>query len=277
MTVCLSTQFVPFASPPEIGRLQLVQTAALAGPAWRATSTKPAVLDCPRRPDEIANNEIALSDDGRMLAVHCGDGDILVWRAGSRHVAGRIDGSGPTAINRDATLVAVSPSPNDVRLWDPAVNRVVQTVDGESGRHDHVRFSPDGRLLAVADEDGTIRVWTIASDDDPVVLTGTVGQTRAISFSPDGKLIAAAGTDNVMRLWNTDGSGEPLTFDHPADARQLAFSADGRQLITLYGATIRFTPCEVCGPIDEVLALAGQRTTRDFTPEERAKYLRQPG
>ena len=80
-----------------------------------------------------------------------------------------------------------------------------------------------------------------------------------------------------MRLWNTDRSGEALTFDHPTGARQIAFSADGRQLITLHGATARFTPCDVCGPIDEVLTLAGQRTTRDFTPEERAKYLRAPG
>jgi WD40 repeat protein len=123
-----------------------------------------------------------------------------------------------------------------------------------------------------------IRVWTIAGNDNPTLLTGTVGHTEAISFSPDGKLIAGVGTDGVVRLWNTDGSGEPLTFDHPPGARQLAFSADGRQLITLYGdRKVRFTPCEVCGPIGDVLALARQRTTRDFTPEERAKYLRDPG
>ena len=81
-------------------------------------------------------------------------------------------------------------------------------------------------------------------------------------------------SSDVVRLWNTDRSGEALTFDHPTGARQIAFSADGRQLITLHGATARFTPCDVCGPINEVLTLAGQRTTRDFTPEERAKYLR---
>ena len=66
-------------------------------------------------------------------------------------------------------------------------------------------------------------------------------------------------------------------LNHPTGTRQLAFSADGRSLITLYGANIRTTTCEVCGPIDEVLALAEQRITRDFTPEERAKYLRGPG
>ena len=60
-------------------------------------------------------------------------------------------------------------------------------------------------------------------------------------------------------------------------ADPLTMFADGRQLITLYESAVRITPCEVCGPIDDVLALAGQRTTRDFTPEARAKYVRESG
>jgi WD40 repeat protein len=201
-----------------------------------------------------------------------------VWRAGDRQPAGRIDGLGPIAVSPDASLVALFQDSPDVVLWDPAANRVVRTLKGHSGIADHVRFSPDGRLLAVASNDGTIRVWNLAAaGDDPVLLTGTVEHTTAISFSPDGRLIAGVGTDGVVRLWSTDGSGEALAFDHPAGTRQIAFGADGRQLITLVGADVRSTPCEVCGPIGEVLALAGQRTTRDFTPEERAKYLREPG
>jgi WD40 repeat protein len=167
--------------------------------------------------------------------------------------------------------------PHGLVLWDRAAGRVARTLQGQSRIPDHIRFSPDGRLLAVAGDDGTIRVWTVAGNNDPIVLTGTLGRTAAISFSPDGKLIAGVGTDDVVRLWNTDGKGEPLTFDHPTGARQLAFSADGKQLITLYGKTVRFTPCDVCGPIDEVLALAEQRTIRDFTPQERTRYLREPG
>lgn len=105
------------------------------------------------------------------------------------------------------------------------------------------------------------------------VLTGALGHTTAISFSPDGTRLAGIGTDNLVRLWNTDGSGEALTFDHPAGTQQLAFSADGRHFVTLYGANVRLTPCEVCGPIADVLALASRRATRELTAEERATYL----
>ncbi|MEV4351831.1 hypothetical protein AB0J83_45845 [Actinoplanes sp. NPDC049596] len=42
------------------------------------------------------------------------------------------------------------------------------------------------------------------------------------------------------------------------------------------GSIVRFLPCPVCGPVADVLTLAEQRTTRDFTPQERAQYLRGP-
>jgi WD40 repeat protein len=245
---------------------------------WRtAAGDEPTVLECRRRPGMISDNEAVLSADGHVLAANCNDNEIRVWRAGDRRVAGRVQGLGPIAVNGDATLVAMfRATDGGLVLWDPAAGRVVRTLKGQHGSAEHVRFSPDGRLLAVAGDDGAIRVWTVAGDDEPTVLTGTVEHTAAMSFSPDGRLIAGVGTDDVVRLWNTDGSGEALTFAHP-HVRQVAFSADGRQLITLYGASVRFTECEGCGPIDDVLALAGRRAARDFTPEERAKYLHEPG
>ncbi|WP_328470806.1 hypothetical protein OHA21_05495 [Actinoplanes sp. NBC_00393] len=242
---------------------------------WQtAAGTEPATLECGRRLAMFTTNQAVLSDDGHVLAVDCGDLQIRVWRAGDRQVVSRAAGSGPIAINHDGTLMAMLQQSQELVLWDPETGRTVRTLQGHSGHPDQIRFSRDGRRLAVAGDDGAIRVWAIDRDEDPVVLTGTVGTISAMSFSPDGKLIAGVSTDDVVRLWNTDGNGEVLTFDHPADARQIAFSADGLQLITLHGTTVHFTPCEVCRPIDEVLALARQRTTRDFTPQERAKYLR---
>ncbi|GAA4605345.1 WD40 repeat protein [Actinoplanes octamycinicus] len=244
---------------------------------WRAgDGAGPAVRECPRR-SQVTTNSAAFSADGTVLAVDCGDGEMMLWRAGNPRVADRISGYGPIAISPDATLVALSQSTNDVVLWDPAAGRAVRTLRSQSMTADHIRFSPDGRLLAAVGEDGAVRVWSVTGDGEPVVLTGAIEHLTAIAFSPDGRLIAGVGTDDVVRVWNTDGTGEALTFDHPTGARQLAFSADGRRLISLSATTVRVTPCEACGSIDEVLSLAHQRTTRDFTPQERAKYLREPG
>ncbi|MBM2614506.1 hypothetical protein JIG36_02910 [Actinoplanes sp. LDG1-06] len=243
---------------------------------WQmASGEKPAVVECPRTPDLVTTNDADLSDDGRLLVVNCGDGEIRLWRSGDRRAAAVIAGVGPTAVSPDSTRVALveeSPGSQNIQLWDPVTGKVTRTVENRI-RPDDLRFSPDGKLLAAAGEDGAIRVWPTDRKADPVKLTGIVERTSTVSFSPDGRMIAGIGTDGSVRLWNTDGSGEALALDH-LDARQLAFSADGRRLITLYGASVRFLPCEVCGPIDDVLELADRRTTRDFTAEERAKYLR---
>lgn len=69
------------------------------------------------------------------------------------------------------------------------------------------------------------------------------------------------------------GVGEDGLVTRPRPALT-AFSPDGRTVLTVQdGDSIRSTDCEVCGPVSEVAALAERRSTRDFTPAERAKYL----
>jgi WD40 repeat protein len=57
----------------------------------------------------------------------------------------------------------------------------------------------------------------------------------------------------------------------------VAFSPDGQQIASSsFDATVRVWTCEVCGPIEEVLALAEQRITRELTCEEQETFLHEP-
>jgi hypothetical protein len=52
------------------------------------------------------------------------------------------------------------------------------------------------------------------------------------------------------------------------------FAPNGTDLITTHDDhTTRTWPCEICGPITNVLALATTRTTRQLTTGERRVYL----
>jgi WD40 repeat protein/serine/threonine protein kinase/tetratricopeptide (TPR) repeat protein len=66
------------------------------------------------------------------------------------------------------------------------------------------------------------------------------GAVRCVASSPDGTTVATGGTDQTARLWDaTSGQliGAPLM--HPATVRAMAFSPDGRALLTAAGGAAR--------------------------------------
>lgn len=50
------------------------------------------------------------------------------------------------------------------------------------------------------------------------------------------------------------------------------FSPDGMRVLTVGRDAVHVNDCEVCGSLDELVALAEQRVTRELTDEERARY-----
>jgi len=53
-----------------------------------------------------------------------------------------------------------------------------------------------------------------------------------------------------------------------------SFSLDGKEIITTSDdLTARVYPWETFAPIEDILALAGNRILRELTPEEQQKYL----
>jgi WD40 repeat protein len=66
---------------------------------------------------------------------------------------------------------------------------------------------------------------------------------RALAWSPDGQIIAAAGRNGKVRLWDalTGRAGQEYKL-HEQRVRDLAFSPDGTQLVTVSeDRTIRIT------------------------------------
>lgn len=122
-----------------------------------------------------------------------------------------------------------------------------------------VAYSPTGTFVATAGDAGQIRVWDPRTGRTWAVLTGNTERVNGIVFSPDGGVIAAAGADRAIRLWELpvemlDGArktlnllpilqpvvGKPLTIypaitlseAHPAEVNCVAFSPDGRFLVS---------------------------------------------
>ena len=133
-------------------------------------------------------------------------------------------------------------------------------------------FSPDGLRLAVAVGDETVRVFALSGSDEPNVLQGRFGPVASVAFSSDGAELATGG-DRGLRIWDWRRGVVLLTARRADGVRFLATSGDAPTVAAYgYDEVVRVTTCDVCGPIDEVLGLVPERTTRALSDEERADF-----
>ncbi|HST23483.1 MAG TPA: serine/threonine-protein kinase, partial [Blastocatellia bacterium] len=93
------------------------------------------------------------------------------------------------AISPNGRLLAVGGGDRTVKIWDIISGAVTATIKGHEGSILSVAFSPDGKRLATGSNDFTARVWDIATASEfGVAKTGN--SVYSLSFSPDGKTLA---------------------------------------------------------------------------------------
>jgi WD40 repeat protein len=140
---------------------------------------------------------------------------------------------------------------------------VAVRLRGQSKRlvNEHVTsasLSPDGRLLVTTSKIGPPRVWVVASGALRKSLAGHAGRVNDADFSPDGRWIVTAGT--TAGIWN-GRTGRRLMFVRGSQPLTSAtFDPTGRTILTGgVDGTVRTYRCDLCGNLDELLALAGRR------------------
>lgn len=95
-----------------------------------------------------------------------------------------------------------------------------------------LQFSPDGTQLASAGFDRSVHLWSLATREDIKSLIGHSQIIDQILFSPDGKCLLVADAIET-KLWNL--TDETITFHTPQAKCPMAFTPDGKTLITAPG------------------------------------------
>jgi len=199
--------------------------------------------------------DIAYSKDGQSMAVACEDRVVRIYDGKTKVLRQSLKGHTTpvyaVVYSSDAKkLVSCSgvwnksQKPGEIIIWDLAKGTAEGTMQGPPGGLSWVTFSPDEKTLYSVGGDGTIRMWDLATRREIKVVSGHNNRpVRRIYFTPDGKFLASAGLDGTVRFWEPKNLQEVRQIlAHPDGVGTLAFSPDGKYLITASRAGAPPTP-----------------------------------
>jgi WD40 repeat protein len=147
------------------------------------------------------------------------------------------------SFSRDGTILATGSDDGLVRLWNCATGELVATLRGHADVVECVAFSPVKGLLVSGGKAGELIFWDPATYAEVARFSADHSKlVWDVAFSPDGRLLAVAERDQAywmkagmhdVKIWDIGSSKVVARLSgHTADLRALAFSPDGRTLVT---------------------------------------------
>ena len=214
-------------------------TALGALAAWERQTAVPRTVLAPA--ENIAR--VAFSPDGKSVLTADNDQSAQLWDAASGHRVGpRIKQSAKIAVafSADCRTVVTGSDDGTARLLDTSTGQSIATLEHiRLGEHSSMTIGPDGRTVLLA---GGLwsGLWNTKAND--YVALNSVGQSEDLAkflitvdkgcWSPDGRTVAAGGSGGALLCDGATGRprGEPVR--HPGEVWTMAFSPDGRTLLT---------------------------------------------
>ncbi|MGW6447561.1 nSTAND1 domain-containing NTPase [Lentzea sp. NPDC055074] len=194
----------------------------------------------PRQRKGVVVYALALSPDGRTLAIGDMDATITLWRVSDPYepklLTGSMSASGPVErldIDQSGTQLAAAGGDRILR-WDIADVTNPRPLDAvpAPSKTKTVTYGPGG-LLAFGTESGTVHLWS----GTELAVLGTGGRlVPTVSISPDGRTLVAGSHDCSLRAWDISEPAKPSALEPRTGPFELrvtatAFSPDGRYLL----------------------------------------------
>jgi WD40 repeat protein len=128
-----------------------------------------------------------------------------------------------------------------LKLWTTTRGQDLPSLVGHTDRINGLCIAPDGSRVVSCSRDETIRVWDWATATELFRLQSPGGEPLGVSISRDGTHIAAVSREAKLRIWDAK-TGEMLRtieHSHKVPGTTLAFSPDGKQIVTAGGHNIQ--------------------------------------
>lgn len=204
---------------------------------WR-TGTGAGVLTLPGHAG--GSTGAAFTADGATLISSGMDGALRFWRVSDGTLLRAVTAgtpTGPLAISRDRTVVAVPGASSTVNLYSTVDGTLLRTLP--AGSASSLSFSGDGTLLAVGESTfgNNVQVFRVADGSLVRTLPGDPnGFVQGVAFAGSGTALASSsGFTHVIQVWDPATGTLRTSYDQetgwgPTVVLPLAYSPDGTLL-----------------------------------------------
>jgi WD40 repeat protein len=179
---------------------------------------------------------------------HGTDEGVRIWDTRSNQIVCSIPERNVSALsfdNRGVRLV-VGTTSGVVRSWDPASGKPFERLQAHRQEVRCIAFSAQGRTMATGSADHHLILWSVSPlaplTREPMTHAGEI---RHVAFSPDtddsdSRFVATAGNDGTICIWDCrSGSRVQRLQEKVAEVKGIAFSPDGRRILSLVGNNVR--------------------------------------
>jgi WD40 repeat protein len=184
---------------------------------------------------------LAFSPEGKLLATASHDNLIKLWDVTTgrevRALAGHIKSVKAVAFSADGRQLVSDGYDDTVRVWDVSTGRELSHYQSKGFSHfEAVAFTPDGRAVAVGWQPDGLKLLDVSNGRELFTFGESKyfggGKSAAISF--DVKTLAVADYyEDGTKLWNfTTGALRATLKGHTNDVYAIAFSPDGKLILT---------------------------------------------
>ncbi|KAG0016086.1 hypothetical protein BGZ80_009437 [Entomortierella chlamydospora] len=177
----------------------------------------------------------AYSEDGKMLAVGLGGGDISLYDSSSwekiRTLTGH-DGDIKCLVFSDTSeQIASGSKDGEVRVWDVKTGECSHTTQCPGEVLAMAEHLPGRYRVASQGEYSTVKMWDVESANCFQTLKGHDNDVLTAAFSPNGDQVASGGRDKSVRLWNVDtGDCVHVLEGHSDIVFCMVYSPDGGKI-----------------------------------------------
>jgi WD40 repeat protein/tRNA A-37 threonylcarbamoyl transferase component Bud32 len=177
---------------------------------------------------------------------------------------------GAAAFSPTGDRIVTASHDRTARLWD-FTGKALTVFTGHRDTVSSAVFTPEGDRILTTSEDRTVRLWDLEGKELRV-FRGHEDTVLSAEYSPTGDRILTVSSDRTARVWDREGHPLDLLRVPGKEGRLHAhFLPSGDHIVT--GYSFGRTPIRVWrSRLEDLLTIADERVSREFTAAERKRY-----